>query len=57
MSTVRYLGTPSTSSQFAPHTIDAEIDSKPPAYRWLELHDDGRIDTDIVWVNTPAGRQ
>lgn len=54
---VRYLGTPSTSSQFTPHTIDAEIDSKPPAYRWLELHDDGRIDTDIVWVNTPAGRQ
>lgn len=47
---VRYLGTPSTARQFLPGSdVFAESDA-PPAYRWLQLHDDGSIESDVVWV-------
>jgi len=26
------------------------MDTSPPGYRWLDLHDDGRIETRIVWL-------
>jgi 3',5'-cyclic-AMP phosphodiesterase len=47
---LRFLATPSTCSQFKPGSDDFAIDDQPPAWRRLELHDDGRIDSDVVWV-------
>ncbi len=48
---VRLMGTPSTCMQFAQNADDFEVDSRPPAYRWLELGDDGSIETGIEWVD------
>lgn len=47
---VMLMGTPSTCVQFAPDRDEFALDDRPPAYRWLLLHPDGRIDTRIVWV-------
>ncbi|MBW7930122.1 MAG: 3',5'-cyclic-AMP phosphodiesterase [Gammaproteobacteria bacterium] len=46
---VRFLTTPSTCFQFLPHSEEFALDARPPAYRWLELHADGRLDTAIGW--------
>lgn len=47
---VRMLGTPSTCVQFVPCSEDSGFDDQPPAYRVIELNDDGSIDTRIEWV-------
>jgi Icc protein len=47
---VRYLSAPSTCSQFMPGTDFFAIDSRPPGMRWLRLHEDGSLDTEILWV-------
>jgi 3',5'-cyclic-AMP phosphodiesterase len=47
---VRMLATPSTCSQFKPLSDDFAVDDQPPAWRRLQLHDDGRIDSDVAWV-------
>lgn len=47
---VRLLATPATCAQFLPHSDEFAIDSKPPGYRWITLHDDGTLDTRLVWV-------
>jgi Icc protein len=47
---VRLLATPSTFSQFLPHTDKYAADSRPPAYRTLELRSDGSLLTEVVWV-------
>jgi Icc protein len=47
---VRLLATPSTCAQFAPGSDGFAIDPRPPAYRWLDLHDDGRVETGVEWV-------
>ena len=44
---IRMLGAPSTCVQFAPGTSAFGLDAQPPGLRWLRLHDDGRIETDI----------
>ena len=44
---VRLIGTPATSIQFKPGTVNMAIDSLPPAYRSFELHDDGDFTTSI----------
>jgi 3',5'-cyclic-AMP phosphodiesterase len=45
------LGTPSTCFQFAPGTARFTIDVSPrsgsPGYRWLELHADGSLRTEV----------
>lgn len=48
---VRLLGSPSTCVQFAAGSVKFKADDRPPGYRWLDLHADGRIDTDVsrVW--------
>lgn len=51
---VRLLATPSTCAQFLPGADDFAIDSRPPAYRTLELRADGSLATDIVWVDSCA---
>lgn len=47
---IRLMGTPSTCMQFTPQSDVFAIDSRPPAYRWLLLGDDGNLDTGIEWV-------
>jgi Icc protein len=47
---VRVLTTPSTCVQFAPDSSDFRVDIVAPGYRWLDLHADGRIDTDVERV-------
>ena len=47
---VRLLASPSTCVQFAPGSATFKADDKPPGYRWLDLHSDGRIDTAVSRV-------
>jgi Icc protein len=47
---IRCIGSPSTCVQFAPNTLTFTPDSLPPAYRWLDLHDDGSLKTNIHFV-------
>ena len=47
---VRLMSTPSTCAQFLPDSAEFAVDSRPPAYRWLELHPDGGISTRVVWL-------
>lgn len=47
---VRLIGTPSTCSQFRPHSDDFALDERPPAWRSLTLHADGRLDTRLQWL-------
>ena len=49
---VRLLSTPSTCAQFQPGSDTFVIDQRPPGYRWLELHADGRVETAVVWVES-----
>jgi len=44
---VRVLGSPSTSVQFTPGTDTFELAGISPGYRWLELLDNGNIQTGI----------
>jgi Icc protein len=47
---IRLMGTPSTCMQFAQDADEFEVDVRPPAYRWIELGDDGGIETGLEWV-------
>lgn len=47
---VRLLSTPSTCAQFKPASATFALDTRPPGYRWLDLHEDGSIDSTVVWV-------
>jgi Icc protein len=47
---VRYLCTPSTCIQFKPKVQDFTLDDVNPAYRWLSLLPDGRIESEVVRV-------
>ena len=55
MGQLRVLGAPSTCVQFAPIALEFAVDSAPPGYRWLRLHDDGKLETGVVRV--PAALQ
>jgi Icc protein len=46
----RYLCTPSTCMQFKPRDPGFVTDDRPPGYRVLDLHDDGGIATEVVWL-------
>lgn len=48
---VRFLGTPSTCVQFAPRTLTMSLDGREPAYRWLDLLDDGCIETGVRYLS------
>lgn len=43
----RLLATPSTCVQFAPRSDGFALDRRPPGYRWLHLHSDGRLETGV----------
>jgi Icc protein len=53
---VRLLGTPSTCTQFLPHSAEFAVDPRPPAYRTLELRADGSLLTAVIWVDACAAR-
>lgn len=48
---VRLIATPSTCSQFKPRSDDFAVDERPPAWRTLGLHADGRLETELHWVD------
>ena len=48
---MRLIATPSTCRQFLPRADEFAVDDRPPAYRRIELHADGRVDADLVWVD------
>lgn len=47
---VRLLSTPSTCFQFRPGAEAFALDDRPPGFRWIDLHPDGTIGTDVVWL-------
>ena len=47
---IRLLSTPSTCIQFAPNQVSFKVSTQMPGYRWIELHDDGRIKTAVSRV-------
>ena len=46
----RIIGTPSTCRQFKPGADLFAVDDRPPAYRQVTLHADGRIDAELIEV-------
>ena len=50
---IRFLATPSTCIQFMPLSRDFSLDVAGPGWRYLQLHPDGRLATQ-VW-RLPAG--
>jgi 3',5'-cyclic-AMP phosphodiesterase len=51
---IRFLSTPSTCAQFLPGSEFFALDDRPPGMRWIELHADGRIETEVAWVPLAA---
>ncbi len=49
---VRLLGTPSTCSQFRPHSDQFAVGEQPPAWRTLQLHANGSVDTELGWLDS-----
>lgn len=47
---VYYLGTPSTSIQFAPESRDFSLDQEKPGFRLLKLYSDGTWETQVKRV-------
>ena len=47
---VRLMCTPATSMQFVPRITEFAVDDRPPGYRVIDLHDDGSIATEVVWL-------
>ncbi len=43
--------TPSTCFQFKPKSVDFALDDLPPAYRWIDLYSDGKIDTGVKYLH------
>ena len=41
------FGVPSTCFQFLPRSEQFAVDTQSPGYRWLHLHADGRIETEV----------
>jgi Icc protein len=52
---VKYLSTPSTCSQFLPGSASFALDERPPGARWLMLHGDGTIASQVSWVKAGRG--
>ncbi|MEJ2575572.1 MAG: 3',5'-cyclic-AMP phosphodiesterase [Gammaproteobacteria bacterium] len=53
---VRFMATPSTCVQFAIRNDDFQVDNRPPGFRLLDLHADGRIESRVVRLErVPTG--
>lgn len=46
----RLMSTPSTCSQFLPNSDDFAVDSRTPGFRWLNLRNNGSIETEVLWL-------
>jgi Icc protein len=46
----RLMCTPATCMQFQPRCDDFVVDDRPPGYRVIDLHQDGSIATEVVWL-------
>lgn len=46
---------PSTCIQFKPNVVDFALDNVPPGYRWIELYEDGHLETGIVRAKNYVG--
>lgn len=44
---VKLFSTPSTCIQFAPNSPDFKLDNCLPGYRWLDLYDDGDLESGV----------
>ncbi len=47
---LRLMSSPSTCSQFRPNSDGFALDARPPGFRWLDLHPDGTIDSEVQWL-------
>jgi len=47
---IKIIGTPATCRQFKPASDEFALDDNPPAYRRIELHVDGNVSTELVWL-------
>jgi Icc protein len=47
---IQVLGTPASCFQFKAHSEHFSIDTLPPGYRVLMLHDNGQIDSEVFWL-------
>lgn len=52
---LRLLATPSTCLQFTPESHTFSADTRPPGFRWLELQQDGRIETGVERLHKIPG--
>lgn len=52
----RLLTTPSTCVQFKPHCNDFSVDTVAPGWRWLDLFDDGHVETGVQRITSQAFR-
>lgn len=48
----RVLASPSTCVQFKPHCTNFTIDAESPGWRWLDLCNDGRVETEVCRLTT-----
>jgi Icc protein len=46
----RLMCTPATCMQFKPRNPGFLVDDRPPGYRVIDLHDDGSLATEVVWI-------
>ncbi len=51
---VRLLSSPSTCRQFMPRAPHFALDTRPPGARCLQLHEDGRIESHLIWIHPHA---
>ena len=49
---ITVYATPSTCFQFKPKVTDFTLDDRPPAYRWINLYDDGKINTGVKYLQS-----
>ena len=50
----RMMATPSTCVQFKPHCANFTLDTVLPGWRWLELHPDGTLTTEVCRLEGAA---
>jgi len=46
----RFMCAPSTCVQFRPRAPRIEVDARPPGYRVIDLHADGSLASEVVWL-------
>lgn len=48
--TIKIIGTPSTCRQFKVASDEFALDDNPPAYRRVNLHGDGTVAHELIWL-------